>query len=322
MSKQALISIVIPLYNEADNVLPVYESITSVIDKLPYDFEIIFVNDGSQDNSLERLKELERKDRRVVVIELVRNFGKEISLTAGLHATQGNAAIMMDADLQHPPELIPEFIAKWEQGAEAVIGVRDGNHGHGWFKAMASSMFYKIVNRISDTAIVPHATDFRLIDQIIIEEFNSFTERNRLTRGLIDWLGFRHDYVYFTAPARFHGQASYSFPKLVKLALNGLVSHSVFPLRLAGYLGAIIIILSGPLGLFILIERFILGDPLNLRFTGPAILATLILFLVGIVLVCMGLLGLYISSIYDEVINRPLYVVRRPRDRQARNHKR
>lgn len=316
MAKQ-LISIIVPFFNEAENLEPLYRAIDKTIRKLPYDFEIIFVDDGSQDKSLQVLRDLEKKDKRVIVIELVRNFGKEIALTAGLHATRGNAAIMMDADLQHPPELIPEFIEKWEKGAEAVVGVRNGNHGQSWFKAALSKLFYKMVNSISDTAIVPSATDFRLVDQIIIDEFCSFTERNRLTRALIDWLGFRHDYVYFTAPARYKGKASYSFIKLIKLAINGIVSHSLFPLKLAGYVGGLIILFAGPFGLFIFIERFVLNDPWHMRFTGPAILAVLIIFMVGIVLVCMGLMALYIANIYDEVINRPLYVVRRPRGRKV-----
>jgi glycosyltransferase involved in cell wall biosynthesis len=317
MASRRLISIIVPIYNETENIQPIYQAVQKATKKLPYDFEVIFVDDGSKDDSLQVLGGLRDKDKKVLVIELVRNFGKEIALTAGLHASSGHAAIMLDADLQHPPELIPEFIEKWEGGAEAVIGVRDGNHGRGWLMSALSKLFYKIVNRISDTAIVPNATDFRLIDQIIIEEFNSFTERNRLTRGLIDWLGFRHDQVYFTAPARFRGTASYSFTKLVRLAINGLVSHSLFPLKLAGYIGGVIILFSGPFGAFIFIERFVLNDPLGLSFTGPAILATLILFLVGIVLACMGLMALYIANIYDEVINRPLYVVRTPRGRKV-----
>ena len=179
---------------------------------------------------------------------------------------------------------------------------------------MGSYFFYKIINRISATKIIPNATDFRLLDKKVIIEFNKFTEKSRITRGLIDWLGFKREYIYFNAPKRINGKASYSFIKLCKLALNSFVSMSLFPLKFAGYLGILITIGAGLMGLFIFIEKYILNDPWRLNFSGPAILAIIILFLVGIILSCLGLIALYIANIHNEVTNRPIYIIRHNTD--------
>jgi polyisoprenyl-phosphate glycosyltransferase len=208
-------------------------------------------------------------------------------------------------------ELIPKFIEKWEQGAEMVIGVRKKNQGEGMIKRYGSFFFYKIMNLIGETKIMPSATDYRLIDKKIIKEFERFTERQRMTRGLLDWIGFRKDYIYFTTNGRNAGRPAYNTAKLVKLAFSTFVANSLFPLKLAGYLGIFITFISGLLGFFIFIEDFVLKDPFRLHFTGPAILGVIIVFLVGIILICLGLIALYIGNIHGEVINRPMYVVRK-----------
>jgi len=307
-----LISVIVPVYNEEQNVSPLYKKLTEVLSRLDekYDYEIIFVNDGSKDKSGEIIENLSLYDEKVKYIEFSRNFGKEIATTAGIHNARGDTVITIDADMQHPPELIPQFIYKWERGAEIVIGIRM-NNSEKLFKKIGSLLFYKIINLIGETKIIPQATDFRLLDKKVTGAFNNFTERNRITRGLLDWLGFEKDFLYFTANKRKNGQPKYSFWKLVKLAGSAFVSHSVFPLKLAGYLGIVITFLSGMLGLFIFIEKYILGDPLHMNFSGPAILAVIILFLVGIILICLGLVALYIANIHNEVINRPMYVVRK-----------
>jgi polyisoprenyl-phosphate glycosyltransferase len=215
---------------------------------------------------------------------------------------------MIDADLQHPAEVIREFLGKWEKGAEVVIGVREKNKGESFAKKAGSFLFYKIINCISDTKIVPNATDFRLIDRVVIDEFNKMTERNRMTRALIDWMGFRRDYIFFKANERLHGVASYSYLKLFRLAFNSMISLSLFPLKLAGYLGIIITFLSGILGIFIFTSQYIMH---TMNYSGSAILAVIILFLIGIVLICLGLIALYIANIHSEVVNRPLYVIRK-----------
>lgn len=311
MSKK-LISIIIPTFNEEKNILPLFSALKAVIDSLEnYNFELIFINDGSSDNSVAEIRKIADFDSHIRLIDFSRNFGKEMATSAGLHHAQGEAAIMIDADMQHPPALIAELVAKWEKGAEIVIGVRSRNKDRRLFKKLSSSFFYHILNAIGDIQIVPNATDYRLVDRIVIDEFNRFTERNRITRGLLDWLGFRKDFVYFVAEERKFGQASYSKAKLIKLALSTFVANSLLPLKLAGYIGIFIILTSGPLGAFIFVDKYILEDPFHYNFSSPAILAVINLFLIGIVLSSLGLIALYIGSIYGEVINRPMYVIRR-----------
>lgn len=314
MSK--LISIIIPVYNEERNLPLIYEELLRVWRGLKekYDYEIIFVNDGSEDKSGQIIEELARLDRRVKYIEFSRNFGKEMATTAGINHAKGEAAIMIDADLQHPPELIPAFLRKWEEGADIVVGIREKNKKEGLVKKLGSNLFYKIMNLIGETEIIPRATDYRLIDKKVIEEFNRFTERNRITRGLIDWLGFKKDYIHFRARARKYGKAGENFPKLVKLALFSFVTHSLFPLKLAGYLGIFITLFASLLGIFIFINRYLLGDPFGFGFSGVGMLAVFILFLIGIVLICLGLIALYIANIHGEVINRPMYVIRKKKN--------
>lgn len=308
MNEKKLISLIIPVFNEEKNIPALYEKLRGVMSGLTYEWELIFVNDGSRDNSLKEIEKVISSDARVRVIDFSRNFGKEIATTAGINNCRGDACIMIDADLQHPVEKIPEFIGDWEDGYEVVIGVRNKNKGEGLVKKLGSYLFYKIINRISDTQIVSQSTDFRLLDRVVIDEFNKLTERNRMTRALIDWLGFRRKYIYFDANQRLHGKASYSFWKLIRLAFNSMISFSLFPLRVAGYMGIVITLLSGILGIFIFITKYVTGA---LYFSGPAILAVIILFLIGIVLICLGLIALYIANIHVEVSNRPAYVIRK-----------
>jgi dolichol-phosphate mannosyltransferase len=311
-----LISIVIPLKNEASNITALHEALSKVDASLDgYNFEYVYVDDGSTDNSLEILHKLQSANEQVRVIQLARNFGKEIATTAGLHAAKGEAAIMIDADLQHPPELIPQFIARWEAGDDVVIGKQKPDASYASFtKRLTARWFYALINHISHTQITPHATDYRLLDRAVINEFNKLTEHNRLTRGLIDWLGFTRSYIEFTPAKRLHGDRSYSYRQLVRLATNSIVSLSFFPLKIAGYLGGIIVLISTPLIIFIMGNRLLFGN--SMEFTGSATLAAMLLFLVGIVLICQGLMALYVANIYGEVQNRPLYIEKRPRRTQ------
>jgi polyisoprenyl-phosphate glycosyltransferase len=308
--KSKLISIIIPVFNETQNVSIIYRELKFIFKNSVYRYELIFVNDGSTDDSQEVIEGLAKKDKKVKFIDFSRNFGKEMATTAGINMSQGEAAIMIDADLQHPVELIPDFLQRWEAGAEMVIGVRKKNNGEGFIKKIGSILFCKMMNIMGETKIVNRSTDYRLIDRKVIDEFNKFSEHNRITRGLLDWLGFKKDYIYFEANERINGQPAYNFVKLFKLSTSTFVSHSLFPLKFAGYLGIIIILTSSPLGLFIFIEKYILNDPFNFSFSGPAILAVIILFLVGIILTCLGLIALYIGNIQSEVMGRPMYVIR------------
>lgn len=303
------ISVIIPVHNEQVNIPLVHAELVRVLAPLPYSREIIFIDDGSRDASVNVVKSIIENDPTVRLIEFSRNFGKEAATTAGFHYAQGDAVICIDADLQHPPRLIPEFIRVWEEGAEVVIGIRNNNASDSIIKKIGSALFYKVSRLISQTEILPRATDFRLLDRSVVNEFNALTEHSRMTRGLIDWLGFRRVPIYFDAPDRVNGKASYSFFKLVKLAVESLIAYSLLPLRLAGYIGVTIMFLSGTLGLVMFLDRYIM--PWGFNFSGPAILADITLFLVGIILVCLGLLAYYIGHIHAETQNRPLYVLRR-----------
>lgn len=303
------ISIIVPVYNEKSAILPFFEELQMHLAYPDISFEVIFINDGSTDSTQSKLEEIARSDDRVRLISFSRNFGKEAATTAGYRTATGDAVIAIDADLQHPPHLIPEFIKQWQIGSEVVIGVRTNNASDSLFKRLSSLLYYKIINSISETKLVPKATDFRLVDRQVVDALNELNERNRMTRSLIDWLGFKRDYIHFEAPERQYGTASYSTWKLIKLATESFISHSLVPLRLAGYLGVVITLLAGILGTVMFTDRFIVSFGFN--FSGPAILAIIILFLVGIVLISLGLFSFYIGQIYHETQNRPLYVIRK-----------
>lgn len=313
--KKSLISLVIPVYNEEEGVEQFHNSLLMPeIVKLQgeYDFAVIYINDGSRDNSLSITQEIAAKNTQVKVVSLSRNFGKEIATTAGIHAAEGSdAVICLDADGQHPPALIGEFIKKWEAGAKVVTGVRKSNQNEGFVKKFGSKVFYKLFNSFSGSRykMIPGSTDFRLIDKLVRAEFLHFTERNRITRGLIDWLGFKTDYVYFDSPERLAGEASYKTSALAALAINSFISLSTKPLLISGYLGVFILTLSVIAGLFIIIEQYVLGDPLGLNITGSAQLGIFLSCLVGIVLISQSIISIYLSHIHSQTQGHPLFVI-------------
>jgi glycosyltransferase involved in cell wall biosynthesis len=312
------LSIIVPLYNEEANIDPFLEEFAHIEPRLSkYALELIFVNDGSSDGSRNHILRNQARDPRIRYIEFSRNFGKEAATTAGLHHASGDAALLIDADLQHPIELIPEFVAKWEEGSEVVIGVRKHSKSEGLVRKVGSYVFYRILNLISDAPVIPQATDFRLVDRVVIDEFNRLSENDRVTRGLIDWLGFSRAIITFDANEREHGVPTYRLSRLIHLALAGFVTSSTFPLRLTGYLGFIITVLSGTLGIIEALDRFVFFWGMN--FTGTAILATITLFLVGIMLMSLGLLAFYLEHTYRNAQGRPLYVVRRSVSTVARH---
>jgi polyisoprenyl-phosphate glycosyltransferase len=312
------ITIIIPCYNEELNIHDFYTKISEVLVKIPHTFVLLFVNDGSKDNTLSKIKEIisennptEQKNIEIDFIDFSRNFGKEAATSAGIcESLASDACMMIDADLQHPVELIGEFIDIWLSGAEVVIGVRTKNEKAGLIKSVGSKIYYKIINSISETEIIPSATDYRLIDKKVALAFSAMSEHDRMTRGLIDWLGFKRDYVHFEANERNAGEASYSHIKLLQLAVSSFISHSLIPLKLAGYMGILTVLLSGFVGVFVIIEKYVLGDPFGLNISNVTQLALFIVFLIGIVLCCIGLLALYIGMISTETTNRPLYVIR------------
>lgn len=316
-NQQKLISIVVPVYNEEANVPLLAQELSRNADEQPYDFEFLLVDDGSRDNSVDAIQRAAARDERVKLVQLARNFGKEAAVSAGLAEAKGDAVLIMDADLQMPPSIMGKFFAKWERGAEVVVGVF-AERNMSRLRAFGARNFYRIMGKIGSTKITPNATDYRLLDREVVDVFNNLTERNRITRGLIDWLGFKRDYIYFKQAPRKNGDPTYSFAKLVQLAINSFTAYSLLPLKLAGYLGIFILTLSIPVGAGLFVLRFVFHDPFHWGIHGTTFLAILNLFSVGVVLACLGLVALYIAHIHAEVINRPLYIVRRKPTRSVK----
>lgn len=308
--KDNLISIVIPVYNECENLKWHHDKILKTLKKYSIKHEIIYINDGSHDDSLVILKEISKNDKNTKYISFSRNFGKEAALTAGFKKSIGDAVFVIDSDGQHPIELINIFIEKWHEGYEVISGVRQSNQGEGFIKSFGSKMFYLLLRLIDNgKERNPGSTDFRLIDRKVIDEYNKLTERDRIARNLIDWLGFKRISIPFNANARHAGKASYSYKKLIKLAIDGAIKHSTKPLKFIGLLGFAISIISLSLLILLAAENYLFADPLNLGISGTAFLAIFLSLLVGIVLTCQGLLALYIENIYIETQNRPLYII-------------
>lgn len=308
------ISIIIPAFNEEKNISVICEKIQKVVEilKEKYVLRIVFVNDGSTDNTIGEIEKISNINSNYFFIDFSRNFGKEIATTAGLNNCENSdACIIIDADLQHPVELIPDFIKKWEMGNEIVIGIRNKSKSDSLFKKIGSIFFYKLLNSITEMEIVAGSTDYRLIDKVVVLEFNKLTETRRMTRALIDWLGFKREYIYFDANKRLYGNASYSTWKLIGLAMNSFVSLSLLPLKFAGYLGFLIVLVSGIFGSYILLGKYFLRWDFPSTFSDSENLAILIVFLVGIILSSVGLLALYVANIHEEVLKRPMYIIRK-----------
>jgi glycosyltransferase involved in cell wall biosynthesis len=309
MAKRS-ITILIPIYNESGNIAVLVREIDRVVATLPaYDFRLLFVDDGSQDDSVAQLEALAAADPRIGVIELSRNFGKELALTAGIHSLDCDAAIIMDADLQHPPSYIPTLVRKWEEGYEIVATKRTKSERQPLVRRLGSHLFYWLLNSISEFKMEPGTTDFRLLDRIVVDALKQFTENNRMVRGLIDWMGYKKTFVEFEAPERHSGKPGYSYSRLLQLALNSFMAFSLVPLKLAGYLGVFVITAFGLLLAFMLCDRFWLGG--RFGFTPIAFVIVTNVIMNGVVLACIGLVAIYIGHIHTEVIDRPLYLVRK-----------
>lgn len=304
------ISVVVPVFNEESNVAVLHQHLSQVFLLLPqYSWNIVFVDDGSRDHSWNLLERLAAEDGRVEALRLSRNFGKEIALTAGVHhVATADAVICIDADLQHPPELIPDLVAQWEKGADVVVTVRKSNEKSPWLRKFGSVLFYWLMSKMSGLDMRSQTTDFRLFDRVVVTAFCRITERRRMFRGVMDWLGFEKAYVEFDASPRNSGVAGYSYAKLWRLAVDSLTSFSLLPLKLTGYIGGVITLLSGVSLAWMLFSRWFVDV---LSFSPLAIVVVANTFLIGIVLSAIGLVAMYIGNIHTEVINRPLYVVRK-----------
>jgi dolichol-phosphate mannosyltransferase len=268
----------------------------------------MFVDDGSSDATVKMIEERALIDKRVILIELSRNFGKELALSAGIDCLNADAVIIMDADLQHPPSYIPELIRKWGEGYEIVATKRVSIDNQPLVRRLGSFFFYKILNSISEFKMVPGTTDFRLIDRIVIDALKTFREKNRMVRGLIDWMGFKKAFIDFKAPERNAGVAGYSYMKLVKLALNSLTSFSLFPLKVASYLGLSSILVFSALLCFMCVDKLWM-DWCHFSSISFIIVANVVMN--GIMLSCIGFVAFYIGNIHAEAIDRPLYLIRK-----------
>ena len=313
------VSVVVPMFNEATGIVGFLDGqLMPVLNKLSYDVEVILVDDGSVDKTVEKVVEKCGGDEKIKIIALTRNFGKELALTAGLDYATGDAVIMIDADGQHPVEIIPQMIKKWEEGAYVVTAVRGENTTR---HKMGSRIYYRVMRICGNKDIVVGAMDYRLLDRSVVDEFNKMPEHNRLARGLVDWLGYPQEYVKVHTKNRVDGKPTYSHKKLVTLTIDGLASSSRTPLVLFGYIGVAITVVSLILGVFILIQQYILGDPLKLDWSGAVAMSVFVSFLVGLVLVSQAITALYISQIHTEAKGRPLYVVDKRKSIGLKNDK-
>ncbi len=313
------VSVVVPMFNEATGIVGFLDGqLMPVLNKLSYDVEVILVDDGSVDKTVEKVVKKYGSNEKIKVVALTRNFGKEIALTAGLTYATGDAVIMIDADGQHPVEIIPQMIKKWEEGAYIVTAVRGENTTR---HKMGSRIYYRVMRICGNKDIVVGAMDYRLLDRSVVDEFNKMPEHNRLARGLVDWLGYPQEYVKVHTKNRVDGKPTYSHKKLVTLTIDGLASSSRTPLVLFGYIGVAITVVSLILGVFILIQQYILGDPLKLDWSGAVAMSVFVSFLVGLVLVSQAITALYISQIHTEAKGRPLYVVDKRKSIGLKNDK-
>ncbi len=301
-----LLSIVAPCFNEAEGLEAFHTALADAVATLPYAVEIIYVDDGSTDATPHVLARLRARDARVKTLTFSRNFGHQAALLAGLDAAQGAAVITLDSDLQHPPELIPELVRAWEQGADIVYTIRRETADASFSKRLTSWLFYRLLNWGSGTPIVPGAADFRLMNRLAVDSFCAMRETHRFNRGLVSWLGFRTAAIPFDAPARFAGESKYSLTRMLRFAVHGLVSFSVWPLRMATLLGFGMAIFAALYIVYALYVFFVL------HWTVPGWTSTLITVLLigGVQLISLGLVGEYVGKIYEEVKRRPLYIVR------------
>ncbi len=306
-----VISLIVPCYNEEKNVSSAHKQIKTYIDKIEgIDYEIVFIDDGSSDNTILEIEKAQSIDPNVRLVEFSRNFGKEIATTAGINECSGDCCIIFDCDMQYPIEKLNEFIQKWKAGNDVVVGIRDKKKTNNIFEILGSELFYKICQYISQVDIKKGALDYRLLDRKVINEFKRFTERGRMTRALIDWLGFKKEYVRYNEKPRLYGEASFSFFKRFKLAFETFIVTSLVPLRLAGLLGLFISGSSMLFGFWVVLNKYILETTWGLSITGSASVGIFNLFLTGLTLVSIGLIALYIEFIHTETLNRPLYVIR------------
>ena len=306
MNPKPKYSIIAPIYNEFDNLKLLYERVSAVMNSTGELWEFVMVDDGSSDGSTNKILELKSGDDKVKPVIFARNFGHQIAVTAGLDKSQGNAVIIIDADLQDPPEVILELIEKWKEGYEVVYAVRSKREGESWFKLFTASAFYSLIQRITDVYIPTDTGDFRLLDRKVVSVMNQMRERHRFLRGMSSWIGYKQIGVEYERAERYAGETKYPLKKMIRFASDAITGFSYFPLQLATYLGFI----AAGISIIAIPMVIILRLAGSQAFFGQASTLIAVLFLGGVQLISLGMLGEYVGRLYDEAKGRPLYIVR------------
>jgi glycosyltransferase involved in cell wall biosynthesis len=306
MTHRKKISLLIPAYNEQEVLTHLYERLNKLAGEVPhYDFEFLFVNDGSRDRTLEIIKTYAEKDKRVAYVNLSRNFGKETAMIAGLDHVTGDATVIIDADLQDPPELIPKMITFWEQGYDDVYARRNSRKGETWLKKFTSELFYKILQKSTNIPIQQDTGDFRLLDRRCVEALKQFRESQRYTKGMFSWIGYKKKELLYDRDPRAAGETKWNYSKLINLAIDGITSFTTAPLRISSLLGVLVSIAAFIYIVFLVVRTMISGSDL----AGYPSMMAVILFLGGVQLLSLGIIGEYIGRIFNETKNRPLYLI-------------
>lgn len=305
MNKTFSLNIIAPFYNESANVDSFFARLQPILDGITKDWTITCIDDGSEDDTLQILTDYHKKDPRIHILHLSRNFGKEAALSAGIDYADSDAVIPIDSDLQDPPELIPDMIAKWLEGWDVVLATRKKRDGESYLKRATASLFYKCIGRMSSTPIPENTGDFRLLDKKVISILKQLKEKNRFMKGLFSWPGFKTTQIYFDRDCRAAGKSQWNYFKLWKLALDGIFSFSSFPLKVWTYLGTICSFSAFLYAIFLVVRTLLYGVDVP----GYASIMAAVLFLGGIQLISLGVIGEYISRIYNETKGRPIYVV-------------
>lgn len=304
-----MISVVLPVFDEQENIPAVAREVTAQLERLDSPFEVIFIDDGSRDGSPTLLETMARRDPRIKAVRLSRNFGHQVAISVGLDYAAGDAVIVMDADLQHPPELIPELVAAWRDGYDVVYTIREGQEHAGLLKRASAAVFYRLLNRMCDIDIDMdvNTPDFRLLDRRVVDVLRRLPERARFVRGLVRWVGFRQKAVRFTAKPRRHGSTKYPLSRMLRFSVDGVTAFSTMPLRFASYLGAFTALSGIPYAAWAIYMRVFTDDAVH----GWASLIVAMLVLGGLQLLCLGIVGEYLGRVYEEVKGRPLYIPER-----------
>jgi glycosyltransferase involved in cell wall biosynthesis len=322
LKDQFLLSVVVPVYNEEEVLNEFHRRLALVLDKLPADSEVIYVNDGSLDNTLKAIERLRDRDHRVAIVDLSRNYGKDIALTAGLDHSKGEAVVVIDADLQDPPELILEMVAAWKDGCEMVYAKRIARQGESFLKKATANIFYRLIQLFSSVKIPRDTGDFRLLSRQAADALLQMRERNRFMKGMFAWIGYSQKAIYYRRDPRYAGNTKWSYWRLWNFALDGLTSFTIAPLKISTYLGLTIAFGAFVYGACVVIKTLLYGDPVR----GYPSLMVVILFLGGIQLIGIGIIGEYLGRMFDEIKQRPLYFTktfhraRNASQQQNKNH--